>query len=308
MHAFQRILFASLGTGDETPALAEALNLARACGARLDALLLCPRFPPELAAYRQRFETALVEQLQSRIGAARRATGIDLPVSIGLESGGRPALAIIQHVLREGHGLVIKQAEAGDDGAGLRAVDMELLRKCPAAVWLSRPGAGPQGARRTAVAVDALETEPAARGLSLRLLEVAHGLAASRGGALDVLSCWDYEYEQYLRDNPWIKVPEQELAAAVARARDTHRAALDALLGEAGVGQGVEVHAVRGRPDAVIPALVAERGVDLLVMGTVGRTGIHGLLIGNTAENILRRVHCSLLALKPEGFASPVKP
>jgi nucleotide-binding universal stress UspA family protein len=38
----------------------------------------------------------------------------------------------------------------------------------------------------------------------------------------------------------------------------------------------------------------------------VGRTGIPGFLIGNTAEQVLSEVTCSVLALKPRGFVSPV--
>jgi len=41
-------------------------------------------------------------------------------------------------------------------------------------------------------------------------------------------------------------------------------------------------------------------------MGTVNRAGIAGLLIGNTAEKVLRQVDCSTLAVKPEGFITPV--
>ncbi len=48
--------------------------------------------------------------------------------------------------------------------------------------------------------------------------------------------------------------------------------------------------------------------VDLIVMGTVARTGIPGLLIGSTAASILQRVNCSVLAVKPDGFASPPVP
>jgi hypothetical protein len=42
-------------------------------------------------------------------------------------------------------------------------------------------------------------------------------------------------------------------------------------------------------------------------MGTVCRTGAAGFLIGNTAETILADVTCSILALKPEGFISPIE-
>lgn len=42
-------------------------------------------------------------------------------------------------------------------------------------------------------------------------------------------------------------------------------------------------------------------------MGTVGRTGLNGLIMGNTAETLLRSLRCSVLAVKPEGFVSPVR-
>ncbi|MFC6670537.1 universal stress protein [Marinobacterium aestuariivivens] len=56
-----------------------------------------------------------------------------------------------------------------------------------------------------------------------------------------------------------------------------------------------------------MPDYVAAQGIDLLVMGTVARTGIPGFVIGNTAENLVRKIGCSLLALKPPGFTSPVR-
>jgi universal stress protein E len=62
----------------------------------------------------------------------------------------------------------------------------------------------------------------------------------------------------------------------------------------------------RGEPEAVIPQFVVDHGVDLIVMGTVARRGIPGLLIGNTAERILRKRPCSVLPVKPDGFISPV--
>ncbi|MDF5010076.1 universal stress protein, partial [Vibrio parahaemolyticus] len=42
-------------------------------------------------------------------------------------------------------------------------------------------------------------------------------------------------------------------------------------------------------------------------MGTLARTGISGYVIGNTAENILQSINCSLVALKPDGFVSPIQ-
>ncbi|WP_421712475.1 universal stress protein [Aeromonas salmonicida] len=55
-----------------------------------------------------------------------------------------------------------------------------------------------------------------------------------------------------------------------------------------------------------MPQYVADHQIDILVMGTVARTGISGFFIGNTAENVVQKLECSLLALKPNGFVSPV--
>lgn len=54
-------------------------------------------------------------------------------------------------------------------------------------------------------------------------------------------------------------------------------------------------------------SLARMKAVELIVMGTVSRSGIAGLLIGNTAEKVLRQVDSSVLAIKPEGFVTPVK-
>ncbi len=45
---------------------------------------------------------------------------------------------------------------------------------------------------------------------------------------------------------------------------------------------------------------------DLVVLATVSRTGIAGLLLGNTAERLLPRLDTSLLIVKPADFVCPV--
>lgn len=65
-------------------------------------------------------------------------------------------------------------------------------------------------------------------------------------------------------------------------------------------------HLCRGDAATVIPELAKTLHADLVVMGTVARTGIAGWLIGNTAEAVLEQLQCSVLAVKPVGFISPV--
>ena len=56
-----------------------------------------------------------------------------------------------------------------------------------------------------------------------------------------------------------------------------------------------------------IPALAKQIDADLVVMGTVVRTGVAGFIMGNTAETILNQSNCSVLAIKPPGFQTPVE-
>jgi nucleotide-binding universal stress UspA family protein len=67
-----------------------------------------------------------------------------------------------------------------------------------------------------------------------------------------------------------------------------------------------KTHLLRGDSRKKIPSLAHKLGVDLVVMGTIGRAGIPGLLMGNTAEAILDQAECSVLAIKPPGFITPV--
>lgn len=309
MQRFQNILYVSDGMSDETEVLKQALSLARSNHAALHVLVMAPSFPEALKSYKDRFEMSLVEGVSSsieKIKADLRADGDELPVTIDVEAGKTPAVRIVRRVLRAAHDLVVKQEEAGGS-MGFRALDMQLLRQCPCPLWLSRPIARPPADICVAVAVDPSFEEPVGHDLALELLRLARALTDTYDGKLNVISCWDYEFENYLRHQPWLRVSRDEVDEIVATTEREHRSSLDALIGESGIGGEIRVHNTRGRPDRRIPDLVEEFGVDILVMGTVARTGIPGFVIGNTAENVLETLKCSIVAMKPNGFVSPVK-
>ena len=68
----------------------------------------------------------------------------------------------------------------------------------------------------------------------------------------------------------------------------------------------VQLHMLKGEAGDLIPWLAWKKHIDVIIMGTVCRTGIPGLFIGNTAEKVLRQVDCSVLTVKPGGFVTPV--
>jgi nucleotide-binding universal stress UspA family protein len=67
-----------------------------------------------------------------------------------------------------------------------------------------------------------------------------------------------------------------------------------------------QTHLVKGLARKEIPALANQIEADMVVMGTVVRTGIPGFIMGNTAETILNQIDCSVLAIKPSGFVTPI--
>jgi len=68
-----------------------------------------------------------------------------------------------------------------------------------------------------------------------------------------------------------------------------------------------KLHLLKGDPAVLIPEVAKREKNDLIVMGTVCRTGLPGFIIGNTAESILFKVDCSVLSMKPHGFITPIK-
>lgn len=54
----------------------------------------------------------------------------------------------------------------------------------------------------------------------------------------------------------------------------------------------------RGKPGGEVLKVAEERGVDLIVVGTQGRTGVRRVLMGSTAEDIVRHAPCPVLVIR----------
>jgi universal stress protein E len=104
-----------------------------------------------------------------------------------------------------------------------------------------------------------------------------------------------------------IRLADEEVAKLEVQVREEADRGMLKLLRDAGLAAGkLELELREGDPGYVIPEYAREKGIDLVVMGTVGRSGIPGLLVGNTAERVFGQIECSMLAVKPEGFVSPI--
>jgi universal stress protein E len=85
-----------------------------------------------------------------------------------------------------------------------------------------------------------------------------------------------------------------------------YKESLDILANEY-ANSNIEQRLIKGQPKLLLPEYVNANEIDIVVMGTIGRSGIPGLLIGNTSETILQAINSSVITLKPANFLSPIQ-
>jgi nucleotide-binding universal stress UspA family protein len=296
-------------------AFARAVHLARANGAALTLVDLVEGAPGDLVRLLSSLSglrgAEIAEDVltyhRGRLAAyAERARAGGVEVSEAVLQG-VAFVEVIRMVLREGHDLVIKGATAAPHGRGvLNGLDMHLLRKCPCPVWMLM-GQGDGSFDRVLAAVEAPADAEGPRGRLDRLvLELATGIAARDSAEIHVAHAWYLQEEQALRRGRYTSGRQGDVDRLVDHERNQAEARFTALMAGFPQVPKTHQHLIKGVPGDVISAFAEGEEVDLIVMGTVGRTGFAGLVTGNTAETILRAVRCSVLAVKPEGFESPV--
>jgi nucleotide-binding universal stress UspA family protein len=69
----------------------------------------------------------------------------------------------------------------------------------------------------------------------------------------------------------------------------------------------IRTHILHGSPWDQIVEFARDKQVDLIVMGTHGRTGIGHALIGSVAERVLRRAPCPVMVIREGGAGFHVK-
>ena len=311
MRRFKSILFVADGREGETSVFARAVGLANANSAKLTifAAVDAERHhfgDQETLSQVEGIEEVRLEGRRKELESLRQEAISEHPqltVDVAVETGSM-AVSVILAVLVNHHDLVMKAAE-GNVGKWKQLFgtsDQKLMRKCPCPVWIVKPSTETQF-RRILAAVDLNPTEPDTESMARKIMELATSLAADEGSGLHVVHVWRLAAETALRGR---QIDTTDVDQIVRGIEAAHQSELDGLL-DAYPYDNRTVHLVKGRAGDVIPDLAESLDVDLVVIGTVGRAGVPGLLIGNTAEDVLNSVDCSVLTLKPEGFETPIQ-
>lgn len=284
----------------EQPALEPAATLAARSGAHVKIVDVLPQVPSGVRHFvTPDVEKELIDHRRERLAAL--AAGVQgVPVTTELLRG-RPGSALIQEVIRSGHDLLVRSHGRTEGARSFGAIDMELLRQCPCPVWLAGPPRATSDRRRILAAVHANPGEPVEQELNHRILEWALMLKTFGDADLTVMQAWTPFGASLLRT----RMSPDEFTAFIETSRRAENDALAELI--APFKDRLADAAVELVPDEAedaIAQLVESRGIDVVVMGTVARTGVAGLVMGNTAERVLQRLRGSVLAVKPPGFTS----
>jgi len=297
MKRFKNILVVFNDVVGDDDTLAQAVSLAKRNKACLTVVEVVEdlTLPPNFIVEKEKHLHRLIESMQQD-GITVRSVVLT----------GTPALEIIRQVLRENHDLVMIPAEEEDGYRSLffGGTSLRLMRKCPCSVWVTKQGLH-KNCVRILAAIGPNSDDFHEDELNTKIMDLATSLARTNRCELHIAHAWDItgvdadslhsETTQEMRDEIFNK---HKLAHQEPLERFLERYDLKDI--------NHQIHLLSGDPEFMLPQLTDTVGIDLIVMGTICRTGIPGFFIGNIAEGILRQVKCAVLTVKPDGFVTPV--
>lgn len=321
MKRFKNILYLNEPTVDQASAIARAVSLAENNQADLTIVDVIPTqvaaagigLPPGGPGsknLRATVESDHRKAMESMVQSFKERLQIRLEVMVG-----KTYFEAIRAVLKNGYDLLIKPAENPTWTNRLfGSNDLHLLRKCPCPLWLMKaPEKSNYRSILAAVDFDLVVPLASEHDLNRKILELAASLALADFASLHIVHAWEVLAEKMLVSRGGVS--SEGVINYVESEQGRHRNEFYRLADELREWTGKEAydylspgfHLPKGPAKEVIAPLAAELRADLVVMGTVARTGISGMIIGNTAEAILDQLTCSVLAIKPPGFKTPVK-
>ena len=284
---------------DKQPSLDRASLVAERTGAALE-LLICDHnsaledgiFTDRAA--QQRARTALLAERMDWLEVMAkplREKGIETTCKV---RWGKPLYKeILEHVKESQPDLVFRNATT--HGALQRLLfnntSWQLIRRCPAPLWLVRDGEW-KGAN-AAAAVDPLHAADKPASLDNQLIKASLQLADS-GMKVSYIHSYNPLPKTLLLEAEMVLSYDDYLSNTEQR----HKDAFAELFSQYAVKPDQQ-HLLKGIPEESIPRFVHENNVDLLIMGAISRGNLENALIGNTAERVLENSDCDLLVIKP---------
>ena len=306
MNTIKKVLAVIDPSKEKQIALNRSFELAKKSGAQITAFLSIYDFFYEMTTMLSREERdamrdAVINDRKEWIHSLIAEQASDIHVDCQVVWHNRPFESIIETVLEQEYDIVVKGTHQHDT---LKSViftptDWHLIRKCPVSLLLVKEHDWPAGGQILA-AVNASSEEETHQALNHTILQEAKYLADLIDGNLNVVNAYPGTPL-----NIAIEIPEFDAGQYSESVKAHHIAATQKLAEQYDI-EPDHCFVNEGLPEDVLPQVANKIDAELVVMGTVGRTGISAALIGNTAEHVIDSLNCDVLALKPEGYKSPL--
>ncbi|MEW6982872.1 universal stress protein UspE [Colwelliaceae bacterium 6471] len=308
MDKHQKILAVIDPSTDDQKALKRAVELARLTKASITAFLTIFDFSYEMTTMLSSEEREIMRQsvVNDRITWVNKLIddiehqGIDIKCNVVWHN--RPFEPVIEQVLKDKYDIVIKGTHQHDK---LKSViftptDWHILRKCPCPVLLVKEHLWPENGNIIA-AINVGSDEEEHLSLNKKITDEALDLAKLIHSNVHLVNSFPGTPV-----NIAIEIPEFNSNEYNQTMLKHHQKAMNEHAASYGI-DNAHTHVKEGLPEDVIESIAHELDAELVVLGTVGRTGLSAAFIGNTAEHVIDRLNCDVLALKPDGYVSPLE-
>ncbi|MDV5168365.1 universal stress protein [Photobacterium rosenbergii] len=191
--------------------------------------------------------------------------------------------------------------EAKEKACQRGSTTLHIMRKSEVPIWSI--STAPRPVKNIVAALDISNQDY--REFNEKILALAVEFCSITGANLTVCHAWRLDSEGFLRK--WSGYDDLDIALISKKMRDDRVGRLRSLLmpyENSPIHTSIKI--LEGETRQILPKYVNEEGADLVILGSLSRTGIAGFLMGNTAESLLNEINCSVITLKPDDFTSPV--
>jgi len=197
---------------------------------------------------------------------------------------------VIEHCKERHYDIIVKTGHRSEQ-LFYTPSDWQLFRKAPAPIYSVNPNVY-KHKKVVLVALDLIHKQEQKHRLNKQLLEQGFQLAVQSDAELHC--CYSIQIPTLMKDMDLIDVPSHTKNME-KQARELCKQWLD----DYDIDEQ-SFHVREGKPWQVINTLANKLNAQCIVIGSMGRKGVPGKLIGNTAEKIIHHARTDLLVIRPD--------
>lgn len=299
--SYQRILLVVEGNATNQPAVLRALEFS---SAQTEVQVFHPvynsrlaSFPASAEAVYERLRSILVDQ---RLGDAQKVADFLRAKKVHAKAAASWDTPVYEAIIRQAVEFRADIVVTGtlDSESRMSHEDWRLVGLCPVPLLIVKTDAT---YRHIVAAVDPMHAHGKPAELDDRIVATAKVVAREHQAGLKVLHCYMPITHAIPLGGEHLPIDDVETTLEEDRRK--------------GVEQLVSAHGLpmeagdilEGPVARVLERLVQKDEADLVVMGGLSRGRIRDFVIGNTAEQLLKRTDVDFLVVKPKGFETKVR-